>query len=100
MKLSNLQISQKVQQKIANCLDNDKEFSLSLSEIKQLFSVQHCAYTGKRFSTFQDMTWERINPEVDYVSGNVIIVSQAANTHKSQLDAFVKGAMHPIRNED
>lgn len=59
----------------------------------------NCQYTGKPFENENDATFERINPNLGYVKGNVVMVSSKANSHKSQLDHFVKGGVIPIEKK-
>lgn len=95
MKLTNQQIASKVQGKMLSCLATNTEFSLPLSEIKELFQSEQCAYTGKRFADYNELSWERVNPKMGYVPGNVVLTTVEANSHKAQLDAFVKRDIIP-----
>lgn len=90
------QIQQKIFAKSNNTKDKPCHLtSFTMSEIIEMIGNGMCAYTGKEFKDFQDITFERVNPKLGYVSGNVLIVSREANRSKSQLDAFVK---HPCIN--
>ena len=64
-----------------------------MQDIVELIGKGLCAYTGQEFDCLSDATFERVNPKVGYVPGNVIMVRQSANTHKSQLDAFMKNTI-------
>lgn len=66
-----------------------------MQDIIELLGNGLCAYTGSEFESLSDMTFERVNPKVGYVPGNVLIVNQKANMHKSQLDAFMHGVSIP-----
>ncbi len=84
-----------IQQKIMakQVCTKDKECALSsftMSEIISMLGDGLCKYTGKEFLSLKDATFERVNPNVGYVPGNVVMVCQQANSRKSQLDAFVK----------
>lgn len=69
--------------------------SLTLSELLEIVGDGNCAYTGKEFIDINDATFERVNPQLGYVKGNVVMVSSEANQNKSQLDAFVKKEVIP-----
>lgn len=64
--------------------------TLTLSELLEIVGDGNCAYTGKEFIDINDATFERVNPQLGYVKGNVVMVSREANQHKATLDAFVK----------
>lgn len=64
-----------------------------MQDIVDLIGNGLCSYTGQELDCLSDATFERVNPKVGYVPGNVIMVKQAANNHKSQLDAFMKNAI-------
>lgn len=81
----------KIKQKASN-----SGFSLhrwNLQDVLEMIGNGSCAYTGKEFTAIDNATFERINPNLGYVPGNVVMVTQLANSHKSQLDAFVKNAI-------
>lgn len=90
MNFSSSQIVSKVARKMQHYLDTGREFNIPLAEIKALFDEGRCAYTGVKFQSDQQCTFERINPKLGYVSGNVVLVTKEANAVKSSLDAFVK----------
>lgn len=99
MKLSDFtlrEITRKVANKMLSCLTTGREFSLSTFEIKELFEKNTCEYTGVKFKTVADATFERVNPFLDYVPGNVVLVSLIANTKKGLLDNFIKAQEIPI----
>lgn len=94
---SDLQIiASKVGAKMLSCFHSGKEFNLSSYEIKEMFEKGVCEYTGHRFNMVQSATFERINPFLGYVSGNVVLVTQAANAQKGCLDNFIKSQDIPI----
>lgn len=62
---------------------------MSLSDLVEMLGDGKCAYTGKEFETLQDITFERVNPKVGYVPGNVLLVNYKGNIHKAKLDAFM-----------
>lgn len=79
-----------ISRKVQSCETHNKDFSLSLEELNGLFSGDWCPYSGHGFNTWKNVTFERVNPYLGYVSGNVLLVTDAANNHKSRLDDFVK----------
>lgn len=88
----------KVKCKHNNAIMNGKRSDLSnMTAFKLLHLIGDglCAYTGKEFASLNNATFERVNPELGYVEGNVCIVTQEANAHKGQLDCFVKGGTIP-----
>ena len=92
------QIQQKIFAKSTNTKDKTCHLtSFAMSEIIEMIGNGMCAYSGKEFKDFQDITFERVNPKLGYVSGNVLIVSREANQSKSQLDAFIQ---HPCINSE
>lgn len=90
------QIAQKIGSKIHSCLKDGKEFSVPLSELKDMFNEGVCYYTGIKFLHYQHATFERINPFLDYVSGNVVLVTVDANAQKGCLDNFIKQGHIPV----
>lgn len=75
-------------------------FSLTFADMEALYEATHCAYTGVEMMPTPDKsgthkTIERVNPELGYVRGNVVAVTSESNSHKSQLDSFVKGSCIP-----
>lgn len=89
-------ISQKIGAKLLSCLKDGKEFSVPLSELREMFDKGVCAYTGHKFLHHQHATFERVNPFLDYVPGNVVLVTQQANAQKGCLDNFIKQEHIPI----
>lgn len=79
-----------ISRKVQSCETHQKEFSVSLEELNGLFSGEYCPYSGQEFRDWRSVTFERINPYLEYVSGNVLLVTNDANAHKSLLDNFVK----------
>lgn len=90
------QIAQKIGNKMLACLKDGKEFSVPLSELKTMFDEGVCHYTGHKFINLTAATFERVNPFLDYVAGNVVLVTTEANAQKGQLDCFIKNQHIPI----
>lgn len=83
----------KIKNKAAN-----SGFSLhrwKMQDVIEMLGNGCCAYTGKEFTAIENATFERINPELGYVPGNVVMVTQLANSNKAGLDAFVKSTCIP-----
>jgi hypothetical protein len=64
--------------------------AFSILDLLEMIGDGNCQYSRKPFLDFNDATFERINPNKGYVKGNVLMVCQMANSHKANLDAFVK----------
>ena len=76
----------------SNANSRDKEFNLSLVDVKRLLTKKRCEYTGieltKATSTppnLTDRTIDRLDSSLGYVSGNVFAVSHHANSLKNIL---------------
>ncbi len=65
---------------------NGREFSLTVSQIKQLQRRKTCAYTGVRFVDEEhhplQLTFDRVDSSKGYVWGNVVACTQRVNTLK------------------
>lgn len=64
-----------------------KEFNLSLADVKRLVKRKKCQYTGATFTEEgpNRRSFDRLNPDVGYVVGNVFAVTFAANQIKNEL---------------
>ncbi|MFW3388517.1 UNVERIFIED_CONTAM: hypothetical protein RF648_21250, partial [Kocuria sp. CPCC 205274] len=64
---------------------------LSFKQVQKIFNSQSaCAYSGQMFSTIGDITFERINPRIGYVPGNVVLVKNHINQLKGKtIDRFI-----------
>ncbi len=97
MKFNTSQIIAYLSAKLQSCVDTRKNFSVPLNEVLDIFNVERCPYSGRKFTLekgkINSPTFERVNPWIGYESGNVLIVTKAANQEKAQLDAFVKGGV-------
>lgn len=77
------------------CLRSNIEFSLSFSQFKQIMNAKKCRYTGKEMTKKRagknmratDVTIDRINPNLGYVTGNVCACCNAANNIKSVIES-------------
>lgn len=89
-------IVQLLQRKKDRCNSTNTQFGITtFSQLVEVVGDGKCAYTGKYFANWQCATFERINPKIGYMPGNVVLVTLEANSHKSQLDAFIKGEVIP-----
>lgn len=81
----------KTSNKITSAMTSNQPFYLSFKQVQKLFNSQSaCAYSGELFSTTGDITFERINPQVGYVKGNVVLVRKHINTLKGEtIDRFI-----------
>lgn len=77
------------------------EMSLPFEELRMILGVEHCQMTGIKLEPYEDnlpnydsATFERINPNLGYVSGNVMMVCQGYNSLKNQL--FEQGSSHAL----
>ena len=79
----------KLCQKEANTDQQSTLKKMSMAELVELIGDGKCAYTGQEFEAIQDITFERVNPKLGYVSGNVLLVNRNSNQQKACLDAFI-----------
>ena len=89
--LSEIDIIQKVAAKIRDARHSQrKPFTLTFAQCKKLFrNTEVCFYTGLPFEDFSDITFERVDPTLGYVNGNVVLVKAAINDFKGKnLDPF------------
>lgn len=91
----------KVGAKIKSCHEHKRElqYELTFAQTLKIFrSTEVCFYTGQPFTDWNDITFERINPLLGYVKGNVVLVKNSVNSFKgSTLDKFFYG--NPIEIE-
>lgn len=88
-------LNQKIASKKGNAGSKCKIPQFSIYDLLEMIGDGNCAYTKKPFKDLSDVTFERVNPNLGYVKGNVVMVSQDANSRKSSLDAFVKTPIIP-----
>lgn len=95
-------IAVKYKQLFDSARKRNKEFSLTLDDVKRLLTRENCAYTGQPFE--QDTTSplyrtiDRLDPSEGYTSKNVFAVSARANHVKNKLFEEVGGPTRmPIR---
>lgn len=83
----------KVGAKVYSCKKGKREIEYELTfaqSIKLFKNTEVCYYTGQPFTDWNDITFERINPLLGYVKGNVVLVKSAANSFKgATLDGFL-----------
>lgn len=89
--LTEVEIITKVAAKIKDTKHSSRKvFTLTFAQCKKLFrSTEVCFYTGQPFEDFSDITFERIDPTLGYINGNVVLVKSAINDFKGKnLDPF------------
>lgn len=88
------QIASKFMQLRKSAMSRNKEFNLTLEDVKELVLKTHCDYTGVEFSTIKKegetenprmKTIDRFNPELGYTKDNVFAVCSGANLLKEKL---------------
>jgi len=81
--------------KIQYCVDKKIEFNLSFYEFKRLITAKYCKYTGtllthrppgKKNMNSSDVTIDRVDNKVGYVTGNVVACCHAYNSFKGVLE--------------
>lgn len=90
-----LELSKTYVSKKADADSRNLEFTLTFDDWKTLKHSTTCAYSGVRFVKESNhpkcASMERINPNEGYTLENTVVVTRECNTHKSQLDSFIKG---------
>jgi hypothetical protein len=87
----------KLQSKSGRTKDKDCELTdFSVLDILNAIGDGNCQYTGKGFDSLDDISFERINPKLGYVRGNVVMVKGSVNQTKGCLDSFVKTDVIPL----
>lgn len=81
--------------KINSCQQENKDFTLTLPEVRRLLAVKRCQYTGMSLThqyvgsgitRFTDVTLDRIDNRKGYVQGNVKAVAHGINHLKSTFE--------------
>ncbi len=89
------QITQKIVNKKANSGKSCQLHQFTFHQIMEMVGDGVCQYTGREFTSLENATFERVNPRVGYVAGNVVMVCKEANDSKAKLDAFIKEDVIP-----
>lgn len=81
----------KTANKITSAMTSNHPFLLTFKQVKKIFNSQAaCAYSGELFGTTGDITFERVNPRLGYVPGNVVLVKRHLNQLKGDtIDRFI-----------
>lgn len=88
-------IARKYLAKIHYCQSKKIEFKLTFYEFKRLVTAKFCKYTGVILTNrsnpnnrmkSEDVTIDRIDNKIGYVSGNVVACCHAYNSFKSVLE--------------
>ena len=97
MKLTDIQIAQKLTAKYANALKRGIHFNLSFKRMKQLCKQKTCFFTGIKFHEYikplepgetehpYAMTIDRIDSSLGYTDDNVVACTNEFNKLKSNL---------------
>lgn len=87
-------VAAKFRNKVSNAKERGLDFNLSFAEFRRIMATKRCQYTGIEL-TFKvgradetswkdtDLSIERVDNRLGYVSGNCIAVCHAANVYKS-----------------
>lgn len=89
------QITQKIVNKKATAGKSCQLHQFTFQEIMDMIGDGVCQYTGREFTSLENATFERVNPRVGYVPGNVLMVCNEANHCKAKLDHFIKDDVIP-----
>jgi len=93
--LTDSAISRLIAAKYANCdrgASNEPKVKMSLEKMVKLFRKGDgtCYYSGEEFSDVHDVTFERLDPLLDYTESNVVFVRKEYNNAKSFVDKFLR----------
>lgn len=90
-------IYRKLQTKTSNRKGKDCELlQFSILDLLNAIGDGNCQYTGKGFDSLDDISFERVNPKLGYVKGNVVMVNGIVNQTKGCLDSFVHNDVIPV----
>ena len=86
------QVAIKYLQLIKSARNRNKEFSLTLSDVRKLLRIKKCHYTGVAFGENDNaMTVDRIDSAKGYVKGNVVACTYWANQAKNAVYELPNG---------
>ncbi len=86
------QVATKYLQLIKSARNRNKEFSLTLSDVRKLLRIKKCHYTGVTFGEGDHaMTVDRIDSAKGYVKGNVVACTHWANQAKNAVYEMPNG---------
>lgn len=80
-----VRIANKYLDKIQNAKKRGLEFSISLEEFAIICRERRCFYTGYKYNSIKEISLDRIDSEIGYVSGNVVSCHVDINSHKGDL---------------
>ena len=80
--------------KVNSCRDSGLEFSLSLTQVKNMLRAKRCQYSGVELTHCAsgvaqkdtDVTIDRIDNSKGYITGNVLACSKAMNSLKGVIE--------------
>lgn len=91
--MDDLKIAQKYVNKINNCKQSKTTFSLTFYEFKRLITSKRCKYTGVFLTSNHggnpqptDVTIDRVNNDIGYVTGNVVACCHGYNQFKGIIE--------------
>ena len=93
--MDDLLIAQKYIAKAAMAKQAGHDFTMSFTSYKNIMRAKRCAYTGITMTAKRagksiretDMTLDRVDNKLGYVSGNVVAACHGANQLKSLMEA-------------
>lgn len=93
--LTDKAIAKLVSQKYDNCAKGtatEPKIRMSLEKMVKIFRKGDgkCYYSGEEFRDTTDITFERLDPLLDYEEGNVVLVRKEYNNAKSHIDRFLR----------
>ena len=106
--MEDVRIAKKYINKSKNARDNGTQFTISFYEYKRIITAKKCKYTGIQLTQQigslpldTDVTIDRIDNSIGYVTGNVVACCHAYKTFKSIIEnpqnimtfKMVKGAL-------
>lgn len=89
--MNDVRLAHQYVNKAQNCKEINRVFDLSFAEYKRLMSAKKCRYTGivltdkkpQKSLIATDRTLDRIDNTKGYITGNVVVCCNAANSLKS-----------------
>ncbi|QQK88005.1 putative anti-sigma factor [Salmonella phage pSal-SNUABM-01] len=98
--LTDKAIAKLISQKYDNCAkgtSTEPKVRMSLEKMVKIFRKGDgkCYYSGEEFRDTTDITFERLDPLLDYEEGNVVLVRKDYNNAKSHIDRFLRIVMVP-----
>ena len=83
---------------LKNAIDRHIDFNMSLDDIENLLNETKCYYTGVKFDNDNPMTFDRINHNKGYITGNVVACTHKVNSLKNELYEQTKSLFPDIKS--